>query len=105
MLFIRNENNSLLWCCSTDSSYLTNNRPVADYLQIIAHLNAEHNVDLSAEVSTPKIRGNFKGSHTPRFEERNQTILTKLNRMGSIGPYFFQEEDRLKLLNPRCVKQ
>jgi hypothetical protein len=44
-------------------------------VQIVTHINKKYAVDLDVEVSLPKIKGNFKGSHTPVFETSKQTML------------------------------
>eukprot|EP00603_Paraphysomonas_imperforata_P005993 CAMPEP_0114432734 /NCGR_PEP_ID=MMETSP0103-20121206/11316_1 /TAXON_ID=37642 ORGANISM="Paraphysomonas imperforata, Strain PA2" /NCGR_SAMPLE_ID=MMETSP0103 /ASSEMBLY_ACC=CAM_ASM_000201 /LENGTH=386 /DNA_ID=CAMNT_0001602435 /DNA_START=1 /DNA_END=1158 /DNA_ORIENTATION=- len=39
--------------------------------EIIIHINKEYAVELDADVTLPKIKGNFKGSHTPAFSLRD----------------------------------
>ena len=34
----------------------------------MTHINKEYGVDLDVEVSLPKLKGNFKGSHSPSFQ-------------------------------------
>jgi hypothetical protein len=43
--------------------------------QIVTHINKEYGVDLDVEVSLPKIKGNFKGTHTAVFESRNARVI------------------------------
>ena len=45
------------------------------FCQIVTHINKEYGVDLDVEVSLPKIKGNFKGSHTAVFEARNARVI------------------------------
>lgn len=44
-------------------------------LQIVTHINKEYGVDLDVDVSLPKIKGNFKGTHTPTFEARKARVI------------------------------
>ena len=44
--------------------------------QIITHINEEYGVDLDTDVTTPKTKGNFKGSHTAVFESRKVVTIS-----------------------------
>jgi hypothetical protein len=41
----------------------------------MTHINKEYGVDLDVEVSLPKLKGNFKGSHTAVFRSSNLAML------------------------------
>ena len=41
----------------------------------MTHISKEFGVDLDIDVSLPKIKGNFKGSHEPVFDSRNAKVI------------------------------
>ena len=43
--------------------------------QVIEHINKKYGSDLDVDVTLPKIKGNFKGSHNPIFDIQNVVFL------------------------------